>query len=667
MTVLRILAAAALLLAPAHGLDLTASSVARYSRDLAETQGSPVAKVVALIKDMLKDMKKEEAADEDTYNKMACWCDTNDKEKTKSVGEAEARIEDLTSKIEELTANSARLTTEIKNLKIEVAANTEALDKATTLRRSQLAEFVAEEKDLLQSISSLKSAITVLSKHHGGAASLLQVRAARETLERGINHKAMQGVLSHKERKHATAFIQMGTKGKGPQSGEIFGIMNTMKESFETNLAASEKEENENLKAYEDLKAAKEEEIAAGQSQDDAKTQELATTDENLAQARQDLDDTKKCLAADTEFLAMLKEKCEMADKQYAERTKTRTAEMAATSKALEILNSDEAQAMFSKTFSFIQLEETVSTQMMAKRRLSVSQLLSQFGSPAMVALAVRVRLDSFVRVKKAIDDMINELTAQNKDEIKHKDFCTTEFNTNAQETQTKEGEKKDLAARIADLMKKIEELTSAIDTLKSEVKEMQLQLKHGGEDRERANLEFQTAIAEQRATQQILTKAKEALESFYKAAMLQQPAGFDSYEKNNKSGGVMGMIQSIIDDAAKMESEAIRSEENDQKAYEDFTKETNESIETKNKDIANKSEVRGQAEGDLSEAKETMEATELELTQLANMNAELHKSCDFVVANFDARQGARTAEIEALRQAKAILSGSGGKGGGAK
>jgi len=640
--------------------------VARYARDLAETQGSPVAKVVALIKDMLKDMKKEAAADEDTYNKMACWCDTNDKEKTKSVGEAEARIEDLTSKIEELTANSARLTTEIKNLKIEVAANTEALDKATTLRRSQLAEFVAEEKDLLQSISSLKSAITVLSKHHGGA-SLLQVRAARETLERGINHKVMQGVLSHKERKHATAFIQMGTKGKGPQSGEIFGIMNTMKESFETNLAASQKEESENLKAYEDLKAAKEEEIAAGQSQDDAKTQELATTDENLAQARQDLDDTKKCLAADTEFLAMLKEKCEMADKQYAERTKTRTEEMAATSKALEILNGDEAQAMFSKTFSFIQLEETATTKMMAMRRLSVSKLLSQFGSPALAALAVRVRLDSFTRVKKAIDDMVNELTAQNADEIKHKDFCTTEFNTNAQETQTKEGEKKDLAAKLADLTKKIEELTSAIDTLKSEVKEMQVQLKHGGEDRERANLEFQTAIAEQRATQQILTKAKEALESFYKAAMLQQPAGFDSYEKNNKSGGVMGMIQSIIDDTAKMEAEAIRSEENDQKAYEDFTKETNESIETKNKDIANKSEVRAQAEGDLSEAKETMEATELELTQLANMNGELHKSCDFVVANFDARQAARTAEIEALRQAKAILSGSGGKGGGAK
>jgi chromosome segregation ATPase len=401
---------------------------------------------------------------------MACWCDTNDKEKTKSIAEAEVRDADLTSKIEELTANSARLNTEIKNLEKEIAANTDALDKATALRRQQLAEFTAEEKDVLQSISSLKSAITVLSKHHGG--SLVQVH---EALMNGLDHKALKSVLTRTDRRKAAAFIQLGSKG--PQSGEIFGIMNQMKESFETNLAASQKEEAENLKAYEDLKAAKEEEIAAGQSQLDAKTQELATTDETLAQSRQDLSDTKKSLAADTEFLAVLKEKCEMADSEYAERSKTRTEEMAATSKALEILNSDESQQMFSKTFSFIEEQETA--RMQTSRRLSVSKMLStlakKLNSPMLSALAVRARLDSFTRVKKAIDDMVNELMAQNADEIKHKDFCVDEFNTNAQQTQTKEGEKKDLAAKIADLTAKIEELTNAINTLKSEVKELQV------------------------------------------------------------------------------------------------------------------------------------------------------------------------------------------------
>merc|ERR1719394_2019709 len=78
-----------------------------------------------------------------------------------------------------------------------------------------------------------------------------------------------------------------------PQSGEIFGILRQMKETFEANLANSQKEEAESQKAYEELKAAKEEEIAAGQAQIDTKTQELADTDEKNAQAKEDVVDTR--------------------------------------------------------------------------------------------------------------------------------------------------------------------------------------------------------------------------------------------------------------------------------------------------------------------------------------------------------------------------------------
>merc|ERR1719454_2377636 len=107
------------------------------------------------------------------------------------------------------------------------------------------------------------------------------------------------------------------------------------------------------------------------------------------------------------------------------------------------------------------------------------------------------------------------------------------------------------------------------------------------------------------------------------------------------------------------MEAEAIRSEEDAQKAYEDFVKETNASIEAKSKDIVNKSETKAKAEADMVETKEAKEATLLELEQLSNYNAELHQSCDFVMKNFDVRQTARDEEIEALKQAKAILSGA--------
>merc|ERR1711970_151767 len=116
--------------------------------------------------------------------------------------------------------------------------------------------------------------------------------------------------------------------------------------------AQSQKEEAENQKAYEDLKAAKEAEIAAGQEQIDKKTGELADTDEKNAQAKEDIEDTKKSLSADEEFLMMLKEKCSMTDKEWEERQKTRSLEMEACSKALAFLTSDDAHDLFTRTFN---------------------------------------------------------------------------------------------------------------------------------------------------------------------------------------------------------------------------------------------------------------------------------------------------------------------------
>lgn len=96
-------------------------SASALSFDAEAAKNRPVSKVITLLKDMLKQLEKEASEDEEIYDKMACWCETNDKEKTKSIADAEAKIENLTTKIEELTALSARLNTEIKNLESEVA------------------------------------------------------------------------------------------------------------------------------------------------------------------------------------------------------------------------------------------------------------------------------------------------------------------------------------------------------------------------------------------------------------------------------------------------------------------------------------------------------------------------------------------------------------------
>merc|ERR1719313_2622923 len=317
---------------------------------------------------MLKQLEKEAEEDEEIYEKLACWCETNDKEKTKAIADAEALIETLTSTIEELSATSARLNTEIKNLEGEVKEEQDALDQATALRAKELAEFNSEEKDALLNIQALKNAILVLSKNHPGAAlSQLSSKQALDiaTMIAGQlqkNEALFDGVLTPSQKRLVATFVQSPEdyfdasptfkQSYAPASGQILGILKQMKETFESNLSQSQKDELADSEGYESTKAAKEDEIKAAGDQIEAKTQELADTDEKLAQAKQDLEDTEAAKAADEKFLANLREQCKQMDAEFEERTKTRTLVIEAVSKALEILSSDDAHDLFTKTFN---------------------------------------------------------------------------------------------------------------------------------------------------------------------------------------------------------------------------------------------------------------------------------------------------------------------------
>merc|ERR1719356_333509 len=632
---------------------------------------------------MLKQLEKEAEEDEDIYDKLACWCETNDREKTKAIKDAESRIAQLQVQIEEDSAISSRLNTEIKNTKEEVAKNQEALDEAIAIRKKELAEFNAEEKEMLEAIQALRAAVTVLSKH--GGAAFLQVPhthmlGVATTLQHLIDSRHLVGVLTHKERRVASAFIQapedffdasptMADQSYTPQSGEIFGILTQMKETFEKDLSDAQKTEQSRVKAFEELKALKEEEIAAGQAQIEKKTEELADTDERLAQGKEDIVDTKASLTADEQFLMDLKEKCQMTDQEWEARQKTRAAEMEAVSKALAILSGDDAHDTFTRTFNPAFLQTRLHRY--GGRRQAAELLAakaSKLHSPRLAALATSMKLDAFEKVKKAIDDLVKALQDEMAAEVKKRDWCIEEFDHNALETQQTEFVKKDVLAKIASLEATIKTLTAEIDELKAEIAEMEKQLKAASEARDAENKEFQTTVADQRETQKLLKSALDVLAGFYgkgTTALVQgkqgppPPPGFEEYKKSAASGGVMEMIEQIIVDAKTMETEAIRDGQEAQKAYEDFTKETNNSIETKSSEIVAKSEEKAKAEGDLVEAKEERESVLLELEQLSNYNAELHQTCDFVMKNFELRQTARSEEVEALRQAKAILSGS--------
>merc|ERR1719156_499166 len=189
----------------------------------------------------------------------------------------------------------------------------------------------------------------------------------------------LEDVITPRQRKLLGGLLQTeAVPAYQGQSGEIFGILKQMLETFESDLSVSQKEELANQAAFEELKAAKEEEIAAGQNAIETKTQELANVDEKNAQAKEDIEDTRNSLTADERFLMDLKEKCQMTDQEWEERQKTRQEEISAVSEAISILSADDAHDLFTKTFNpaFVQKSRVVQSE----KRATAAKLLTAVG-----------------------------------------------------------------------------------------------------------------------------------------------------------------------------------------------------------------------------------------------------------------------------------------------
>merc|ERR1719352_2039953 len=435
---------------------------------------------------------------------------------------------------------------------------------------------------MMQSIQAMKNAIMVLSKHHEMPAEALVSVASV------LRHHMHKMHVSQKQSDAVTAFLQqpaafleqpVAAQSYAPQSGQIFGILKQMKETFETNLSASQKEELAAQDEFEQMKSAKLAEIAAAKKQVETKTVELAETDEKCATAKEDLESTKDALSADEKFLLDLKTKCKQTDEEMAERTKTRNEEIAAVSEAISILNADDAHDMFSKTLGFTQVNAVLDVSKRQRRQAIkiLKDAAKKSGNAELAMLAATAQLDAFTKVISAIEEMVVGIEKQKADEIKHRDFCIADLALNEKNTAVGTDEKGDIEAKIADLKSSIDTLTKDIETKKAEVAEMEVQAKRAGEDREMENAEFQETVADQRATQEILNKALARLQAFYaKKAFLQAkakqtpgaaapppppPPGFSEYKNSSGAGGVVAMLQGIINDAKNMERKAIMAE----------------------------------------------------------------------------------------------------------
>jgi hypothetical protein len=629
---------------------------------------TPVAKVVRLLTDMKGRLESEAKQDAELYDQLACWCETNKKDKDSAVDMSEKQITELTSSIEALAAKSAELKANIKRLMTEVAQNTAALNTATAIREKENAEFSGSEDELLASAKSVTSAVDTLSKHHPD--SFLQVGVSANVVT-GLQAalKKHADALAPSQRNLLASFLQQpaGYNSYNSRSGEIFGILKQMKETFESNLSAEQKDEMNAQSEFDELKAAKTREITAAKGAIMDKTASLAETDEAHAHAKHDLSKTRDALSADQKFLLDLNERCTNGDAEYAERTKMRNTEMAAVSEAVGMLTDDAARDLFSSTLSFFEKKQTSDRAAAAAKVLQAAGAKS--GDLALLSLAATARLDAFTKVKAAIDEMVSALKTEMADEVKHQRFCTAELDKNDKSSEAKK-------AHIADLTAAIDENTATVDTLSKEIKalqaqvvEMNVQIKRASEDREKANQEFQQTVADQRATQNILAKVLARLAKVYQTtALVQQtpgaaapppPADFKGYKQDGGAGGVLSLIQKIIAESATLEKEALHSEQTSQSDYSRFVNDSARSIGAANRSIAAKADEKAELEGSLVQDTGDKKANEQDVMNLGEYAGQLHLSCDYVLKNFDARQEARGQEIDALGQAKAILSGA--------
>merc|ERR1719409_722202 len=97
----------------------------------------PVAKVVRMLKEMLAELNAELEDDKAVYEMLKCWCETNEKEKTKAIEEGEAKIAQLEADIGEDLAKINELKEKIQQAKDAYNKALDALNKASAMRMKE--------------------------------------------------------------------------------------------------------------------------------------------------------------------------------------------------------------------------------------------------------------------------------------------------------------------------------------------------------------------------------------------------------------------------------------------------------------------------------------------------------------------------------------------------
>merc|ERR1711957_540252 len=288
-------------------------------------------------------------------------------------------------------------------------------------------------------------------------------------------------------------------------------------------------------------------------------------------------------------------------------------------------------------------------------------------GSRVLALIAAKVGEDPFIKVKKMIKDLIVRLMEEANEEAEHKGWCDTELSTNEQTRKEKTSAVESLHANIDELEASIAKLTEDIAELTKSVAELDAAMAKATSLRNEEKSKNTATISDSQEAQTAVAQALTVLKEFYaKAAestafaQTKDPEIFEDEYKGMQSsgGGVVGMLEVIESDFARLEADTKAAEASAQKEYDEFMTDSEVDKTKKSTDIEHKTAKKQDEEQALTTKKSDLEGTQKELDAALAYFDKLKPSCVDAGVSFEDHVARRKEEIESLQEALKILNG---------
>jgi len=293
-----------------------------------------------------------------------------------------------------------------------------------------------------------------------------------------------------------------------------------------------------------------------------------------------------------------------------------------------------------------------------------------QLNSRVLSALAVRVDSDPFRKVKKMIKDLITKLMEEANAEAEHKGYCDAELATNAATRKEKTESVETLHAEIDELEASIQKLTEDITMLTEAVAALDAAVAKATKFREEEKAKNAETVSDAKEAQKAVEQATAVLKDFYAKAgdatalVQQQPTspevfGDEPYKGNaGGAGGVLGMLEVILSDFTRLESDTKAAEIASQAEYDGFMTDSEVDKAAKTADIDHKTKKKQDQNQSLTEKNSDLDGTQKELDAALAYFEKLKPSCVDSGVSYEDRVARRKEEIQSLQEALQILAG---------